>query len=390
MFRFYVNFDGCSRCRFGDKVFGMNSQILRMRPRPYGQGLLCLVLFASAVSALGQKDLTIYYVDVEGGQETLFISPSGETMLVDTGNPGGRDGDRLMQAMQDAGAKQIDYVVLTHYDRDHIGGLKELSERVAIHHFIDHGAPFDQTEQIKGFQAMYPSIYAKGTRHSAKPGDKIPIQGMDVLVVTSGGEVLKKALPGAGKANPECASFKRRDEADDDNKNSVGTLITYGKFRTIDLGDLTWNYEYQLMCPANPIGTVDLYLTTHHGTDRSGPAVAVHPLRPVVAIMNNGPRKGGTPQTMGILETSPGLEDIWQLHWAYAGGLDYNAPGRFIANLEDPAKIADFLLHPDARPAGPPDHTPAHWIKVTARSDGTFTVVNARNGFSKTYQGGRR
>lgn len=349
-------------------------------------------LVASMALAQAQpKDLTIYYVDAEGGQETLFVSPSGETMLVDTGNPGGRDTDRLMQAVQDAGVKQIDYVVLTHYDRDHVGGLKELSGRIPIHNFIDHGAPFDQHEQIEGFQALYRTIYAKGNHHSAKVGDKIPVRGLDVLVVTSGGQVLKKPLPGAGQANAECAAFKRRDEADDDNKNSVGTLITYGKFRTIDLGDFTWNYEHDLMCPSNPIGTVDLYLTSHHGIDRSGSAVLVHPLRPIATIMNNGPRKGGTPQTMGVLETSPGLEDIWQLHWAYAGGLEFNAPGRFIANEEDPQRLADFILHSNLPPAGATaDHAAAHWIKVTARSDGSFTVLNSRNNFSKTYQGGNR
>lgn len=341
---------------------------------------------ACAALAFSQSNLTVYYVDVEGGQETLFIAPSGETMLVDTGNPGGRDTNRLLEAMKDAGVKQIDYVVLTHYDRDHIGGLKELSDRVAIHHFIDHGAPFDQTEQVKGFQAIYPSIYAKGTRHSAKPGDKIPIRGLDVTVVTSGGEVLKRA----GKPNPECATFVRRNEADDDNKNSVGTLITYGKFRTIDLGDFTWNYEEKLMCPSNPLGTVDVYLTSHHGIDRSGSAVLVHALHPRVAIMNNGPFKGGTPQTMGVLETSPGLEDVWQLHWAYAGGLEWNSPGRYIANEEPAEKIANFLLHPQevmkSRDGGSPEHSPAHWIKLTAHADGSFTVENSRNGFTKNYR----
>jgi competence protein ComEC len=353
-----------------------------------------LIFAACATLALAQsKDLTIYYVDTEGGQETLFISPSGETMLVDTGNPGGRDGDRLMQAIHDAGVKQIDYVVLTHYDRDHIGGLKELSERIPIQAFIDHGKPFDEHEQVQGFQALYPAIYAKGKHQVAKPGEKIPIQGLDVLIVTSGQQVLKKPLAGAGKPNPECANFKRREEPDDDNANSVGTVITYGKFRTIDLGDFTWNHEYDLMCPANPIGAVDLYLTSHHGIDRSGSAALVHPLHPVVTIMNNGPHKGGTPQTMGVLESSPGLEDIWQLHWAYAGGLELNAPGEFIANEETPQAMADFILHGDPGPragAAAANHTPAYWIKVTAHADGSFTVMNSRNNFSKTYQGGRR
>jgi competence protein ComEC len=359
---------------------------------------LVLSIFACAFFAQAQSnDLRIYYVDTEGGQETLFISPSGQTMLVDTGNPGGRDTDRLMQVMQDAGVKELDFVVLTHYDRDHAGGLKELSERVAIHNFWDHGADMNNPEQVQGFMDYYPSIYAKGTHHVAKPGDKIPIQVLDVLVVTSGGEVIKKALPGAGKPNPECAAFKRRDEADDENRNSLGTVITYGKFRTIDLGDFLWNHEYDLMCPNNPIGQVDLYLTSHHGIDRSGSAALVHALHPQVAIMNDGPRKGGTPQTMGTLYSSPGLADVWQLHWAYPGGLEWNPPGHFIANIEDPEKVAEFLMHPDATSPGgrgafaaAANHSPAYWIKVTAHADGSFTVLNSRNNFSKTYQSERR
>jgi hypothetical protein len=197
---------------------------------------------------------------------------------------------------------------------------------------------------------------------------------------------------------------------------SIGLVFTYGKFRTINLGDFTWNKEQELMCPNNPIGTVDLYLTSHHGIDQSGSAALVHGLQPRVAIMHNGTRKGGAIQTMRILYTSPGLEDIWQLHWAYAAGLEYNTPSLFIANTEDNQTMADVLLNPPptfGQPgAGPPPpgaagapnapgqggragggagggrggHTgPAFWIKVSAESDGTFTVTNTRNNFTKTY-----
>jgi hypothetical protein len=197
---------------------------------------------------------------------------------------------------------------------------------------------------------------------------------------------------------------------------SVGLVFTYGKFRTINLGDFTWNKEQELMCPNNPIGKVDLYLTSHHGIDQSGSPALVHGLQPRVAIMHNGPRKGGAIQTMQTLYTSPGLEDIWQLHWAYAAGLEYNAPSLFIANVDDNASVANVLLNPPptfGQPgagrlggpgaqgaAGPPpggragggagggrgEHTgPAFWIKVSAQSDGTFSVTNTRNNFTKTY-----
>jgi hypothetical protein len=217
-----------------------------------------------------------------------------------------------------------------------------------------------------------------------------------------------KGAPGAGKPNPECATFKPRDEShvDPDNRYSVGSVISYGKFRTINLGDFTYNAEQDLMCPNNPIGTVDLYLTSHHGIDQSGSPALVHALHPRVAVMHNSTRKGGAVPTMQTLFSSPGLEDVWQLHWAYAAGMELNAPGLFIANIEDPKTLADVLQNPPptfgqagARGPGAPGgrgagsgrgmaggHTgPAFYIKVAAEADGTFTVTNTRNGFSKTY-----
>jgi hypothetical protein len=268
---------------------------------------------------------------------------------------------------------------------------------------------------------MYAALYAKAKHTVVKPGDKIPFDGVTTAVVTSNGEVLKTPLPGGGKPNPACADFKPRDEShvDPDNPMSVGLVFTYGKFRTINLGDVTWNKEKELMCPNNPIGKVDLYLTSHHGIDQSGSPALVHGLQPRVAIMHNGTRKGGAIQTMQTLYTSPGLEDIWQIHWAYAAGLEYNAPSLFIANTEDNETIANVLLRPPATfgqpgagrpgaggppPAGAPnapgrgaragagagggrgEHTgPAFWIKVSAQSDGTFSVTNTRNNFTKTY-----
>jgi competence protein ComEC len=362
-----------------------------------------------------QKTLDIYFIDVEGGHSTLYVSPAGEAMLIDTGSPGPRDVERMMDVINAAGVKQIDQMILTHYHSDHVGGLEELAKRIPIKHFVDHGASVEAREQVPGFQKMYEGLYSKATRMIAKPGDKIPFAGTNVIVVTSAGKTLKTPIagaPGAGKPNPECADFKPRDESrvDPDNPQSVGIVMSYGKFRTINLGDFTWNVEHDLMCPNNPIGTVDLYLTSHHGIDQSGSAVLVHGLQPRVAVMHNSTRKGGAIQTMQILHTSPGLEDIWQLHWAYAAGLEQNSPGLFIANTEDPATVANVLTNPPATfgqgrgpggapgapPAGAPrgpggmggrgGHTgPAFWIKASAQPDGSFTVTNTRNGFTKTY-----
>jgi beta-lactamase superfamily II metal-dependent hydrolase len=388
--------------------------------------IVTLLTGTAAAQTKPGKTLDIYFVDTEGGLAALYVSPSGESMLMDTGNPGGRDTDRIMAVIEAAGVKQIDHLILTHYHGDHVGGLQELAPRIPIKHFIDHGPSVEEREQVPGFQKMYAEMYAKAQHTVAKPGDKIPFAGVNVTVVTSAGQVLKKPLPGGGKPNPACASFAPRDESrvDPDNPMSVGVVISLGKFRTVNLGDFTWNKEQELMCPNNPIGPVDLYLTSHHGIDQSGSAALVHALAPRVAVMHNSTRKGGALQTMQVLHTSPGLEDLWQLHWAYNAGLEHNSPGVFIANLEDPATVAGVITNPPpplvigrgrAGQTGPPPqpaagaapsqnappaagapqggrggrgggHTgPAFWIKVSASPDGSFTVTNTRNSFSKTY-----
>jgi hypothetical protein len=164
-------------------------------------------------------------------------------------------------------------------------------------------------------------------------------------------------------------------------------VYTFGKFRTVNLGDYTWNAEEKLMCPNNPIGKVDLYLTSHHGIDQSGSPALVHGLEPEVAIMHNSTRKGGAVQTMQMLYTSPGLENVWQLHWAYAAGLEWNTPGVFIANIEEPEVVAGVLTKTPLGGRAGHSTGPAYWIKVSARADGSFMVTNTRNNFSKTYRG---
>jgi beta-lactamase superfamily II metal-dependent hydrolase len=365
------------------------------------------------------KPFNIYFVDTEGGLSALYVSPSGESMLLDTGNAGERDLNRILAVLDDAGVKQIDYMVITHYHSDHVGNVQALSEKVPMKHFVDHGEDKDVREQVPGFYAWYTGVTRKmgaGARTIAKPGDKIPIQGLNVEVVTSAGQVLKKPMagePGAGKPNPACADYKKQAENTDlDNAQSLSLVFQYGKFRTINMGDFVYNLEGDLMCPNNPIGTVDLYLTAHHGTDQSGSAALVHALAPRVAIMHNGTRKGGAIPVYNVLYSSPGLEDLWQLHWSYTGGLEYNAPGKFIANIEDPVVLGNSLANPapafggggggrgfsgggrggsgrggggGGRGAAGGHNGPAFWIKVSAMPDGSFTVLNTRNNFSKTY-----
>jgi len=345
-------------------------------------------------SAQAGKTLDIYYIDTEGGQATLFLSPTGQTLLVDAGNAGERDLNRIVDVLKAAGVKQIDHFWLTHYHGDHYGSLIDVAKQIPIKHLYDHGASIegDRPAIIK-FQAAYADFYKSIPRTIVKPGDKLAFTGTDTIAVASDSTMLKTPIakaPGAGRPNPLCADHKPRDESkvDPDNHHSAGFVMNFGRFRTIDLGDLTWSREFMLMCPNNPVGTVDLYLTNHHGLDQSGAPAFVHAIQPRVAIMNNGTRKGGAVQTFQTLETSPGLEDIWQLHWSYAGGVEHNVPGVMIANVDERDQIAAVIggaATPPAGAGGTAAHTPAHYIKVSARTDGSFTVTNSRNGYSKTY-----
>ena len=364
---------------------------------PVAAGLAMLLGQAAVDSVVAQTRTTldIYVVDVEGGNAMLFSAPTGESLLIDAGNVAPdaaiRDAEQIMAAAKDARLSQIDNLITTHWHGDHFGGMAELAKRIPIRHFIDHGPTIQPTPAFDEFLTKtYPQLYAKAKHTVAKPGDKISVAGLDVQVVTSAGETIKAALPGAGAPNPYCASFKPGDKNDED-MMSVGVIITFGKFRTIHLGDLTKNKEFELMCPDNRIGTVDLFLGLHHGQDSSNSEVMIHATRPRVAIMNDGTRKGGQPDVMKVLHSSPGLEDLWQIHFSQLSGQEYTVPGMFIANLLDEPLAAMPVSSIAAPPPGPsappaPAHNgPAYWIKVTAQMDGTFTVTNARNGFAKTY-----
>ena len=364
-------------------------------------GLFALCLAALVPIAKAQTPRTtfdIYVIDVEGGNATLFVAPSGQSVLIDTGNSGAgapRDAGRIMAAAKDAGLTQIDNLISTHWHGDHFGGMSELASRIPIKNFIDHG-PNVQKENGNApafLETTYPELYGKSKHTVAKPGDTIPITGVDWHIVSAAGEVLKSPLPGTGSPNPLCSTFQPM-EADGgvENAMSVGSVITFGKFRMAHLGDLTWNVEDKLMCPINRIGTLDLWIVSHHGLGVSSSRLLVHAIHPRVAILNNGTRKGAVPATMETLFTSPGLEDIWQLHFSQLSGQEYTVPGRFIANMVDDQPDSMPLKPIDAPPPGPGSPPPpahngqAFWIKASAQMDGTFTVTNPRNGFSKTYK----
>jgi beta-lactamase superfamily II metal-dependent hydrolase len=369
--------------------------------------VLLIVVLCAAVAVAQSATLDIYVLDVEGGNATLFVSPSREAVLIDTGNGGpaaGRDAERIMAAVKAAGITQIDALVTSHWHGDHMGAMAELATRIPIRHFLDHGGNVQPAEAIDTFlQSVYPGLIAKSKHTVAKAGDVLPLKGVDWRFVTSARETITNALPGAGRANPHCAGFTPHTVnpvsggplGNTEDEHSVGSHITFGKFRALYLADFPWNKEFELMCPNNPIGSVDLFVVSHHGQPVSNAPVLVHALQSRVALLNNGTRKGGQPDAMRVLHTAPGLEDIWQVHFSLLSGQEYTVPGVFIANTVD-EQAATMPIGAIAAPTGPgaappPAHNgPAFWIKVSAQRDGTFIVTNQRNGFTKTYRARER
>lgn len=312
------------------------------------------------------KTLDMYVIDTEGGKALLLVSPSGQSMLIDTGYPGynGRDTNRIVEAARAAGVTKFDVLVTTHYDLDHVNNTPAVVSRIPARLFVDHGPPVSQGAGTAKAFAAYLHETAKARRVSVKPGDKIPFKGLDVLVVASGGQAIQVPVKGAGARNPFCESTPPKQPDKSENGVSIGLLFTYGKFRMIDLGDLSWNKELELMCPNNPIGTIDLFMVSYHGGDPANSPALIHALKPRVTIMNNGARKMGSPSVLKTIQSSAGLEAAYQLHWS-VNAPDDNPPEEFIANLQN--------------------SDDGHWIKVSAKKNGAFTVTNARTGASRIF-----
>ena len=342
---------------------------------------LCITVVAFATLGLvpthGQEVLQVYFVDVEGGQATLVVSPSGASLLIDSGFPGERDASRIAAAAKDAGVEQIDYHMVTHLHGDHLGSTPMLVTKMPILNYVDIGTPIEPNSQSAGAYQAYASVRNNGHHILAKAGDRIPVDGLDVQIVIAGGTALTEPLPGAGEPNPLCRNFTPLPRDDSEDARSVGVVIRHGSFSMVDLGDLTWNKEHDLACPDHMLGTVDLYLSTRHGLNGAGLPALVHGLTPRVSVINNGGTKGASPEHFLTIKGSPGLEDIWQLHYSMPrdgipqlhetsrpGGPDLNTSEPLIANLDD---------------------TTAHYLKLTARADGSFVLLNPRNGHTKEY-----
>ncbi|MGA8041715.1 MAG: MBL fold metallo-hydrolase [Terracidiphilus sp.] len=313
------------------------------------------------------KILRIYTIDVEGGQSTLLVSPTGASMLVDTGwgDNDGRDADRIVAAMKDAGVTKLDKVLITHFHTDHVGGVPNLVQRVKVGEFLDHGPNREDSDITRLDYAAYLKAIGKTLRRTVHPGDTIDIPGLSVVVLAADGEHIT-AVPGVKpEPNPYCASEPKWELDQTENPRSVGILLRYGKFRFLDMGDLTKAKEIPLVCPENLIGRVDLYLVNHHGFNQSNTRAFVDALHARVAIMNNGAHKAGSPEAWQTVHESPGLEDLWMLHTAEGSDAAHNSPAPMIANLKGGSDGA--------------------YLKVVAKADGSFSVMNSRTGMTKQY-----
>jgi competence protein ComEC len=295
------------------------------------------------------------------------VTPQGQSVLMDAGFAGfdDRDASRVAHVVtKEAGLKRLDYALISHYHADHMGGLAALAKRVEIGAFVDHGESVE--EGANRLAEEYRGI-AGSRRRTVKAGERLPLNGVELLIVAAHSQFLPRPLGGTDP-NPLCASFKPQPEDRGENGKSLGYLLRAGKFEFVNLGDLSWNFQHQLACPVNLLGTVDLFQATHHAVRDDVLPQQVWAMAPTVTVMNNGPAKGAGAVAVEAILRSPGLEDLWSLHRAVNNDAAHNAPERLTANLGESEGCAGA------------------WIRARIDPAGTYTLTNSRNNYSKTYK----
>jgi len=372
--------------------------------------ILAAVLITSALAApalAADGTLKVVTIDVEGGGGTLFVTPEGKSLLIDTGWPGNygllpspdgaqNSADRIAAVARKLGLSKIDYLIITHYHMDHVGGVVELAKRIPIDTFIDHGSNAEHLPpgvkddpQLPGGapDILYPKYLEviKGHHHIvAKPGMVIPMGSMTDTIVSSDGVTLSRPLPGAGQPIAACDSaLSKSTKADggEENTRSVASLLTFGKVRIAAFGDLSWKKERELSCPVGKLGHVNLLVVTQHGSNISSNPASIADMHPDVALMGSGGKKGGDQEAINTVKASPGLMAFWQLHENFAHP-EWDGDKNMIANLNPPANSVG--AQSKSLFSAPPDM--GYDIRAEVTPDGKITVTNDRNGFSKTYQ----
>jgi beta-lactamase superfamily II metal-dependent hydrolase len=367
--------------------------------------LLTSALTVPALAADGT--LKVVSIDVEGGGGTLFVTPEGKSLLIDTGWPSNygllpspdgakNSADRIVAAAKKLGLSKIDYLIITHYHMDHVGGVVDLAKRIPIDTFIDHGPNAEHLPpgvkddpQLPGGapDVLYPKYLAviKGHNHIvAKPGQVIQIGSMTDTIVSSDGVVMAKALPGAGAPNPACASAVSKSEKPEggvENTRSVASLLSFGKVKIAAFGDLSWQKERELSCPTGKLGHVNLLIVTQHGSNISSNPASIADMHPDVALMGSGGKKGGDEDPIKVIKASPGLMGFWQTHENFAHP-EWDGDKNMIANLNPPASAV--AAQAKSMFSAPPDQ--GHAIHAEITPDGKIILTNDRNGYSKTYQ----